>query len=107
LHKHNLNFKIKTMLEMRQNFENRMCSRNTMYKRDMKVWVWNSVMYEASDVKVTLPNAWWGFGDVSAWNYKGFSIIFIVKFLQILASNIAQPKYEALDQSMMQVLLEV
>jgi hypothetical protein len=39
--------------------------------------------------------------------YKGFSIIFRVKLLQILASNIAQPKYKALDRSMMQVLLEV
>jgi hypothetical protein len=36
-----------------------------------------------------------------------FSIIFRIKFLQILASNIAQPKYKALDQSMMWVLLEV
>jgi hypothetical protein len=36
--------------------------------------------------------------------YKGFSIIFRIKFLQILASNIAQPKYKALDRSMMQVL---
>jgi hypothetical protein len=60
LHKHNLNFKIKTMLETRQNFEKRLCSRNTMYKRDIKVWVWNSAMYETSDVKVTLPNAWRG-----------------------------------------------
>jgi hypothetical protein len=39
--------------------------------------------------------------------YKGFSIIVRIKFLQILASNIAQPKYEALDRSMMQVLLKV
>jgi hypothetical protein len=39
--------------------------------------------------------------------YKGFSIIFRIKFLQILASNIAQPKYEALDQRMTWVLLEV
>jgi hypothetical protein len=39
--------------------------------------------------------------------YKGFSINFRIKFLQILASNIAQPKYKALDQSMMPVLLEV
>jgi hypothetical protein len=36
-----------------------------------------------------------------------FSIIFRIKFLPFLASNIAQPKYEALDQSMMWVLLEV
>jgi hypothetical protein len=35
------------------------------------------------------------------------SIIFRINFLPFLASNIAQPKYEALDQSMMQVLLEV
>jgi hypothetical protein len=33
------------MLETRQNFENRLCSRNAMYKRDIKVWVWNSAMY--------------------------------------------------------------
>jgi hypothetical protein len=33
LHKHNLNFKIKTMPETRENFENRFCSRNTMYKQ--------------------------------------------------------------------------
>jgi hypothetical protein len=39
--------------------------------------------------------------------YKGFSIIFRIKYLQILASNIAQPKYEALDRSMMRVILEV
>jgi hypothetical protein len=26
---------IKTMLEMRQNFESRLCSRNAMYKRDV------------------------------------------------------------------------
>jgi hypothetical protein len=39
--------------------------------------------------------------------YKGFSIIFRNKFLQILASKIAQPKYKALDRSMRQVLLEV
>jgi hypothetical protein len=58
LHKHNLNFKIKTMLEMRRNFENWLCSRNMMYKRDIKVWVWNSAMYRISDVKVALPNAW-------------------------------------------------
>jgi hypothetical protein len=36
-----------------------------------------------------------------------FSIIFRLKFLQILASNIAEPKYEPLDQRMMRVLLEV
>jgi hypothetical protein len=35
------------------------------------------------------------------------SIIFRINFLPFLSSNIAQPKYEALDQSMMQVLLEV
>jgi hypothetical protein len=46
------------MLETRRNFESRLCSRNTMYKRDIKVWVWNSVMYWTSDVKATLPNAW-------------------------------------------------
>jgi hypothetical protein len=39
--------------------------------------------------------------------YKGFSIIFRIEFLQFLASNIAQPKYKALDRSMMRVLLEV
>jgi hypothetical protein len=39
--------------------------------------------------------------------YKGFPIIFRIKFLQILASNMAQPKYKALDRSMMRVLLEV
>jgi hypothetical protein len=50
-------FKIKTMLETRQNFENRLCSRNSMYKGDMMVWVWNSAMYGTSDVKVMLPNA--------------------------------------------------
>jgi hypothetical protein len=60
LHKHNLNFKNKTMLETRRNFESRLCSRNMMYKRDIKVWVWNSAMYGTSDVKVTLPNAWRG-----------------------------------------------
>jgi hypothetical protein len=60
LHKHTLNFKIKTMLEMRRNFENRLCSRNMMYKIDIKVWVWISVMYRTFDVKVTLPNAWRG-----------------------------------------------
>jgi hypothetical protein len=60
LHKHNLNFKIKTMLDTRRNLENRLCSRNSMYKRDIKVWVWILVMYETSDVKVTLPNAWRG-----------------------------------------------
>jgi hypothetical protein len=60
LHKHNLNFKNKTMLETRRNFKNRLCSRNTMYKRDIKVWVWNSAMYGTSDVKATLPNAWRG-----------------------------------------------
>jgi hypothetical protein len=36
LHKHNLNFKIKTMLETRRNFKNRLCSRNTMYKKRYK-----------------------------------------------------------------------
>jgi hypothetical protein len=45
------------MLETRRNFENRLCSRNTMYKRDIMVWVWNSAMYGTYDVKVTLPNA--------------------------------------------------
>jgi hypothetical protein len=60
LHKHTLNFKIKTMLEMRRNFENRLCSRNMIYKIDIKVWVWISVMYRTFDVKVTLPNAWRG-----------------------------------------------
>jgi hypothetical protein len=39
--------------------------------------------------------------------YKGFSIIFRIEFLQFLASNIAQPKYKALDRSMIRVLLEV
>jgi hypothetical protein len=39
--------------------------------------------------------------------YKGFLIIFRIELLQILASNIAQPKYKALDESMMWVLLEV
>jgi hypothetical protein len=38
LHKHNLNFKIETLIETRRNFENWLCSRNTMYKRDIKVW---------------------------------------------------------------------
>jgi hypothetical protein len=28
-------FQKKTMLEMRQNFESRLCSRNAMYKRDV------------------------------------------------------------------------
>jgi hypothetical protein len=46
------------MLETRQNFKNRLCSRNTMFKRDIKVWIWNSAMYRTSDVKVTLSNAW-------------------------------------------------
>jgi hypothetical protein len=45
------------MPEMRQNFEKRLCSRNMMYKRDIRVWVWNLAMYRTSDVKVTLPNA--------------------------------------------------
>jgi hypothetical protein len=45
------------MLEARRNFVNRLCSRNTMYKRDIMVWVWNSAMYETSDAKVMLPNA--------------------------------------------------
>jgi hypothetical protein len=31
-------------------------------------------------------------------------MILRIKYLQILASNIAQPKYKVLDQSMMQVL---
>jgi hypothetical protein len=39
--------------------------------------------------------------------YKGFLIIFRIEFLQILASNVAHPKYKALDRTMMQVLLEV
>jgi hypothetical protein len=39
--------------------------------------------------------------------YKGFLIIFKIEFLQYLASNIAQPKFKALDQSMVWVLLEV
>jgi hypothetical protein len=39
--------------------------------------------------------------------YKGFTIIFRIEFLQILASNIAQPKYKAVDRSMVRVLLEV
>jgi hypothetical protein len=39
--------------------------------------------------------------------YKGFWIIFRIEFLQFLASNIAQPKYKALDRSMLRVLLEV
>jgi hypothetical protein len=60
LQKHNLNFKTKTMLGTRQNFDNRLCLRNSMYKRDIKVWVWNSAMYETYDVKVTLSNAWRG-----------------------------------------------
>jgi hypothetical protein len=51
-------FKTKNMLETRRNFENRLCSRNTMHKRDIMVWVWNSAMYKTFDVKVTLPNAW-------------------------------------------------
>jgi hypothetical protein len=54
------NFKTKTMLETRRNIENRLCSWNMMYRRDIKVWVWNSAMYRTSDVKVTLPNAWRG-----------------------------------------------
>jgi hypothetical protein len=60
LNKHILNFKTKTMLEMRRNFENRLCLRNSMYKRDIMVWVWNLAMYGTSDVEVTLPNAWRG-----------------------------------------------
>jgi hypothetical protein len=44
-----------------------------------------------------------GFADLY---YKDFSIIFRIEFLQLLALNIAQP-YEALDRSMMWVLLEV
>jgi hypothetical protein len=39
--------------------------------------------------------------------HNGFSIIFRIEFLQFLASNIAQPKYKALDRSMVRVLLEV
>jgi hypothetical protein len=39
--------------------------------------------------------------------YKGFLIIFRFEFLHFLASNIAQPKYKAQDQSTMQVLLGV
>jgi hypothetical protein len=42
------------MIETRQNFENRLCSRNMMYKRDIMVRVWNSVMYGTFDVRVTL-----------------------------------------------------
>jgi hypothetical protein len=45
------------MLETRRNFESWLCSRNSMYKRDIMVWVWNSAMYETSDVKVKLLNA--------------------------------------------------
>jgi hypothetical protein len=45
------------MLETRQNFENRLCSRNTVHKRDIMGWVWNLAMYETFDVRVTLPNA--------------------------------------------------
>jgi hypothetical protein len=26
-------------------FENKLCSRNTVHKRDIMVWVWNSAMY--------------------------------------------------------------
>jgi hypothetical protein len=33
--------------------------------------------------------------------------MFRIELLQILASNITQPKYKALDRSMMRVLLEV
>jgi hypothetical protein len=39
------------MLETRRNFENRLCSRNMMYKRDIMVWVWNSVMYGTFEVE--------------------------------------------------------
>jgi hypothetical protein len=39
--------------------------------------------------------------------HKDFSIIFRIEFLQYLASNIAQPKYKALDRSMVRVRLEV
>jgi hypothetical protein len=45
------------MLETRWNLESRLCSRNTVCERDIKVWVWNSAMYGTSDVKITLPNA--------------------------------------------------
>jgi hypothetical protein len=45
------------MLEMRRNFEHRLCSTNTMHKKDIMVWVWNSVMYRTFDVRVSLPNA--------------------------------------------------
>jgi hypothetical protein len=41
------------MLESRRNFESRLCSRNTMYKRDIKVWVWNSAMYDRCESHVT------------------------------------------------------
>jgi hypothetical protein len=39
---------------MIRNFKNRLCSRNTMYKRDIMVRVWNSAMYRTFDVRVTL-----------------------------------------------------
>jgi hypothetical protein len=53
-------FQRKSMLEMRRNFESKLCSRNTMYKRDVYVRLWNSVMSRTFDVKVMLPNAWRG-----------------------------------------------
>jgi hypothetical protein len=52
-------------------------------------------------------NSQFGKRELANLYYKGFSIIFRIEFLQFLASNIAQPKYKALDRSMIRVLLEV
>jgi hypothetical protein len=42
------------MLETRRNFEHRLCLRNTMYKTDIMVWVWNSAMYGTFDVSLII-----------------------------------------------------
>jgi hypothetical protein len=48
------------MIKTRRNFKHSLCSRITMHKSDIMVWVWNSAMYRFFNVRVSLPNTWRG-----------------------------------------------